>query len=183
MSICRTCKEEKSLAEFYLVKGKPRVSCKVCHGSWYRANRDKTIERAKIRYQAKRGLIKKQARTRYERDREAVIAQSAEWRANNLDRFKTKVKERYAKNPGKYNAISALYRARKLQATPPWVDPTDLQFVYDIAGMFGMTVDHVIPLKHANACGLHVPWNLQLLPASENYKKRNKLDLDKVEWI
>ena len=81
-------------------------------------------------------------------------------------------RERY---PGKAAAISAERRARELQATPPWVDHAAIRVFYDLAAVLSMQVDHIHPLKGRNFCGLHVPWNLQLLTASENAAKGNKL--------
>lgn len=34
-------------------------------------------------------------------------------------------------------------------------------------------VDHIIPISHPDVCGLHVPWNLQIIPQAENRAKGN----------
>ena len=72
-------------------------------------------------------------------------------------------------------------RAAKLQRTPSWADLSAIQRMYVEARRktrktgIDHHVDHVIPLQGKTVCGLHVANNLQVLTASENGRKYNKL--------
>ena len=46
--------------------------------------------------------------------------------------------------------------------------------LYEESRRLGLTVDHIEPLKGVDRCGLHVPWNLQLMTRSQNSKKGNR---------
>lgn len=88
------------------------------------------------------------------------------------------VSAKYQKeNSSYYNQYARLYSANKTKARPSasteWDDFVIDQF-YDIAKKRGLEVDHIIPLKHKNVCGLHVPVNLHLLTRNANAKKSNK---------
>jgi 5-methylcytosine-specific restriction endonuclease McrA len=37
-------------------------------------------------------------------------------------------------------------------------------------------VDHIIPISHKDVCGLHVPWNLSIIPTKDNRVKTNKIN-------
>jgi 5-methylcytosine-specific restriction endonuclease McrA len=65
-------------------------------------------------------------------------------------------------------------RAGINQATPRWVDRDAIKRTYSMCPP-DYHVDHIVPLKGKNVCGLHVPWNLQYLPAEENRRKGNRL--------
>ena len=122
----------------------------------------------------------------------ATLAGHKAWIAANQDRHyeaqrryvdKTVEKRRvslnaYKKaNPAKTAADCRWRQAAKLRATPMWVDRAAMESVYAKAKLLqretGIVhhVDHIIPLRGKGVCGLHVPWNLQAIPARENYLK------------
>lgn len=89
------------------------------------------------------------------------------------------------KNRSVKNASWAKYHASKLKRTPPWLTIEHFEQIKDfylICKMFQLYtgekyhVDHIVPLRGEHVSGLHVPWNLTVLPASENCKKFNKYD-------
>lgn len=89
------------------------------------------------------------------------------------------IKNYQKNNRGKINAIAAKRRATPLQATPKWLTEEHWAQIYKIYKNCpeGYKVDHIIPIKGKNFCGLHVPWNLQYLTKSDNRKKKNNLEV------
>jgi 5-methylcytosine-specific restriction endonuclease McrA len=89
----------------------------------------------------------------------------------------------------KISAASAKRKAAKLQAIPDWLSEFDLvaiQCKYSVSKMLTKhgyekyAVDHIVPLQGKTVCGLHVPWNLQVITASENSKKGNRFNGEKL---
>lgn len=67
------------------------------------------------------------------------------------------------------------------RATPVWADRGAIRQVYEecaaITRRTGVVhdVDHIVPLRGKAVCGLHVHWNLRVIPRHENAKKGNRL--------
>lgn len=67
---------------------------------------------------------------------------------------------------------------------PKWLTPEQIEAINDtylwakiMTDETGIkhSVDHIEPLHGEHSCGLHVPWNLRVITASENSSKGNKL--------
>jgi len=103
-------------------------------------------------------------------------------RSRHLDKAKEHVRRWKRKNPGRVSAINRARDAQQLRACPVWVNTADLQQIYVDASYVSKLmnikyhVDHIVPLVHDLVCGLHVPWNLQILSAEENIAKGNKFN-------
>lgn len=111
------------------------------------------------------------------KNREVKNAKSVVWNARNKDKKSQISKKYYYANKNKVFANCAARRARVLNAMPKWLTQEHKKQIIEIYKNRpeGYHVDHIMPLKGKNSCGLHVPWNLQYLPATENFKKGNKV--------
>lgn len=87
-------------------------------------------------------------------------------------------REKYRKeNQWRNTEWSAMRRAQKRNATPKWLTEEhreQIKALYKQGQEQGMHVDHIDPLISDKVCGLHVPWNLQLLTPHDNLSKKNK---------
>jgi len=64
--------------------------------------------------------------------------------------------------------------------TPKWINKDEIiEFIKSRPD--GFHLDHIVPLRGANVCGLHVVENLQFIPADQNIRKSNKVIPETLE--
>ena len=118
---------------------------------WYQENRDQVIAAA------------------YTRPAQVLREYRNTWKNNNKIQIRADTKAR---------------RRKHREATPPWLtraQKSEIRALYQAAITLTKTtgeqyvVDHIVPLRSPDVCGLHVPWNLRVITRDENLKKSNKL--------
>ena len=89
------------------------------------------------------------------------------------------------KNKGKANAKTAKRHTAKLYRMPKWLSKEQKQDIKDFYVMaselesvfpWKQHVDHIVPLQGKTVSGLHVSWNLQIIPAVWNIAKGNSFE-------
>lgn len=179
---CRACGRKLPLSEFAVkskATGARNSKCRPCYQKYVTRYRKEWYERNKAKKKAQA------ARWRAANKQRAMVSQ-AEYRNKHREKKRAYDREYHKRNQAQRSANRAAYRARKLKQTitlPDWAI-REMRDIYERATHLTKTtgeshhVDHILPLKHKLFCGLHVPWNLQILPQRLNMKKSNTVPLD-----
>ncbi len=145
---------DKLKAKIYREKNKDKAQ--LYAREYYLENKQKLITRSKNRYEAKK---------------EDILEKNKVYRASYRKRIRTK-------------ALRAEYQTRRSrlieQATPKWANIEAIRQIYlqaqYVTNSTGILhhVDHIVPLKGKDICGLHIETNLRIIPAIDNISKGNK---------
>src|SRR6478609_6473751 len=165
MILCKICQIEKQQTEFYFKK---------------ECNPELEKQKDKIRRARRRDEINARVRER----RKANPEQFRDVDNKRYERDKEKRKEcsrrSYRNRQGHYIHIAKIRAFKKRRATPPWLTEDhklQIKKIYEecsrLTNSTGIdyNVDHMVPINGENVCGLHVPWNLRVITAEENFKK------------
>jgi hypothetical protein len=184
---CKTCREIKSLGDYTLSAGSRlgrKLHCKSCcaaatadwrsrtpdHGDRANARRRERNKRPEV---AQR--IKFQKAESYLRHRPAKLAKQAVYREQHREETRAATRKWVKDNMPRKLAHNKARAKRVQQATPPWAKMEDIRLFY-LNCPEGHEVDHAIPLKGKNVCGLHVESNLQYLLKLENRTKHARFE-------
>jgi hypothetical protein len=147
-----------------LASSKACIECSRFYSAkWREENPEKRRETARTRY-TKPGVAEK------------ARAATGSWRSRNLD----KRHQYYLDNKDKYLHYDRKRDALKKQRMPKWANEEAIKSIYEEAARISKEtgilhhLDHYYPLQGKSVSGLHVHFNLRIIPAKENLSKNNK---------
>jgi hypothetical protein len=157
---CRVCSQEKALSHFHkhkaMADGHLNI-CKVCNYTKKKAYRAANPDARKIEHARLRERLGNMTRQKYFEKR----------RANAKGRKITS--SEYAQ---RRRAKTAYFQLSELD-TFVIEEAYRLRDARKLVTNFDWHVDHIVPLNHKKACGLHNAHNLQVVPAVWNLAKRH----------
>lgn len=115
---------------------------------------------------------------RYKLKREELIEYQKSLNKRQLDTYRARK-----------NSNAASYRAKQRKATPPWITKGHTEQITELfkererqSMLLGIEhhVDHIVPINSPYVCGLHVPWNLEVITEEQNLLKNNRIDNERL---
>lgn len=158
----------------------------------YQQNREKKLAYQKAYTEVNRERVIARQREYHAANRDARLAAQREYRERNPNKYRewadanketlaAKKSARKKANPAQNAAHAMAYHAGKLRRTVPFSDARAIAAVYAEAARRraqgeDVHVDHEIPLRGRYVSGLHVHWNLRIIPKTVNLRKYNKFE-------
>ena len=162
---------------------------------YYQDNKEALLERQKKHYEAnKEAILASQKKYKvdnkehigackkkyYQANKEAILASQKKYNADNKEHIAACKKKYYQDNKAAHDRRSAARRALVANYQMTDHDKFALEEAFILARlreeiMGGIWhVDHIVPVKHPDACGLNSAANLQVVPAVWNLSKGNR---------
>lgn len=166
---CAKCDRGLPAEKFYKAYVGPnttRGKCRECSvrvaRDWVASNPEKAAT-----WRSTSPKLKKWASDWGKKNRALRSAYQNKWREKNRESVRARSNDRTA--------------AARGARTPAWADRKAIREIYKealrLTKQTGIQhhVDHIIPVNGKNVCGLHVETNLQILTATANLRKHNKI--------
>lgn len=182
MKKCPKCGETKPFSEFRKCKSRKdghQGFCKPCQYSY-----SKTAE------------AKKKKKEWREKNKEKIKKYLKKYREDNLEKCRERSRQHYRDNKKDYIERAMVRESKLKKSEIANKYKLEIKEIYEhrdslmnmlssIGYELSFEVDHIIPLNHPDVCGLHVPWNMQVIPKCLNLKKTNKFDgtVENENWI
>jgi len=200
---CKVCGKDKLFAKGTWLwssalnspKGLRCLECVVtANKNWRLDNKEKANSTARAHYQKNAEIIKARSHSWQKANPVSHRISSRNWAIRNKEKCCEKQKLWQLANPNKVWRILHPDRARakvrrdqaiRLLRVPKWLTNEDLQAIQEVytnarkieeATGIKQHVDHIVPLQGTTVSGLHVPTNLQIIPATSNLTKGNSYD-------
>jgi 5-methylcytosine-specific restriction endonuclease McrA len=181
----KTRKEAQALGAKFYFTGEPcvrgHIALRKTKGACLECvKEDWAVDNERRKEKPKTDAAKAAGKRYYEKNRLAVIARAAARPVEEKRRLQAEYKDR---NVDVVRADTSVRKRRHREATPRWLTPSERlqmrELYVQARKMTELTreryvVDHIVPLRGESVCGLHVPWNLQVITQEENLKKYNK---------
>jgi len=150
--------------------------------TYHKENRDTILARMMRYKDENREILAQKRKVRYDQNRDELCAK-VRWYYKNSAEERRNYRKAYCKaNRGKVTEARRRSSAARIRRTPTWLTPLDIWLMEEVYMLSELRtrltgvqwhVDHIIPLQGRTVSGLHVPSNLQVIPAALNQAKSN----------